>query len=116
MTTQLLPRAQDVFITHELNHLLRDIQQLKRILGGPIISLHQRAIIETVRNEILKREELRDGEMRIRVDSDQRKSVGYLFFVLKKLKWPQVQVKAVGEAIRTMHGILEEFRNTLKGY
>ena len=102
---------------HELDHLLRDLAQLRAIMEkeGPLSYL-ERAICETVKNEILRREDLRDGEMRIRTESDVRKSVGYLFFVMKKLKWPQIQVRAIGPAIATMNKILEEFKNTIKGY
>lgn len=37
-----------------------------------------------------------DNELRIGKGSDVRKSVGYLFFILKKLKKPLVQIKAIG--------------------
>ncbi len=113
----LKPRAQDEFMKHELDHLLRDLAQLRAIMEkqGPLSYL-ERAICETVKNEILRREELRDGEMRIRKESDVRKSVGYLFFVMKKLKWPQIQVRAIGPAIDTLNRILQEFKTTIKGY
>lgn len=37
-----------------------------------------------------------DSEMRIGKNADVRKSVGYLFYIIKKLKKPVVQIKAIG--------------------
>lgn len=51
---------------------------------------HRRAIVEQVKNEMQRRAEMQDGEMRVKASGDYKKSAGYLFYVFKKLKWPKV--------------------------
>lgn len=55
ITTVLKPRAQDEFMKHELDHLLRDLAQLRAIMEKEgALSYLERAICETVKNEILR--------------------------------------------------------------
>ena len=57
-----------------------------------------------------------ESEMRISKNSDVRKSVGFLFYVLKKLKRPVVLIKAIGQATQVQEKIIEELKNDIKGY
>ena len=59
---------------------------------------------------------MRDEVMRIRADSDVKKSVGYLFFVLKKLKWPRIQLRGIGRAVKSMKMIIDKLTTDIKGY
>eukprot|EP00347_Sterkiella_histriomuscorum_P009291 403341768 len=107
--------ANDDFLTHEYDHITRDCDQLLTSLQGAK-SCHFRTKLEQVRNEIVKRQEMGECEMRIGKGSDVRKSVGYLFFVLKKLKRPLIQIKAIGAATQIQDKIINELKRDIKGY
>mmetsp|Transcript_16633 Transcript_16633/g.15938 ORF Transcript_16633/g.15938 Transcript_16633/m.15938 type:complete len:83 (+) Transcript_16633:1116-1364(+) len=65
------------------------------------LNYHRRAIIETIKNDMQRRDELQDGEMRVKAEGDVKKSTGYLYYVLVKLGWPKIQVRSIGRAMDT---------------
>jgi hypothetical protein len=54
------------------------------------LNFNKRALIQQVKNDMLRRAEMQDGEMRIKAEGDVKKSTGYLYYVLAKLGWPKL--------------------------
>jgi hypothetical protein len=47
-------------------------------------------MIEVIKNEMMRRAEMQDGEMRIGAETDPKKGNAYLFYAMKKMQWPKI--------------------------
>lgn len=62
------------------------------------------------------RQEIKEGEMRIKTESDPLKCANYLKIKITKLKWPKVMIKAIGRAIPVLLEAVKIFEDDIIGY
>lgn len=65
------------------------------------LSNHNMAILYQVKNDMQRRAEMQDREMRVKADGDVNKSTGYLHIALVKMGWPKIKIRGIGRAVET---------------